>query len=254
LFSGKYRITTSSAYNGYDQGANSMFHVYTGSAWVIAGQTAYSGGSSPYYTTTGYSTTVDVSGTVYGEWFQIDCPTAFVLYSYTMGSTGNTRTPTSWVIAGANSTTGPWTSIPNLLNNAPGYNCKNVYTIPSAYIGDINSTGSYFTIGVNANNTSYSSYRIIFTSAYSNNNWMGVNNFYMTSYISNTYFAAGSLGGGGGSSSGLNNPINYLKLDTVSTDTGSSPQTVNTSGSVTYTTIQENNVHISVIVLIIIYI
>lgn len=235
MYSGTYTITASSAYNGYDQGVNSMFHIYSGTAWVIAGQTAYSGGSAYYYTTTGYSTTVDVSGTVYGEWFQIDCPKAFVLYSYTMGSTGNTRMPTSWVIAGSNSPNGPWTSIPNLLNNAPGYNCKNVYTIPSAWVTEINSTGTYFTIVVNANNQSYKSYRIIFTSAYSNNNWLGVNNFYMTSYTNNTYFAAGSLSSGG--SSGLNNPINYLKLDTVSTDTGSSAQTINTSGSVTYTTI-----------------
>jgi hypothetical protein len=236
LYSGIYTITASSAYNGGDQGANSMFHVYSGTSWVISGQTAYSGGSSPYYTTTGYSTTVDVSGTVYGEWFQIDCPSAFVLYSYTMGSNTNTRMPTSWVIAGANSTTGPWTSIQNLLNNAPGYNCNNVYTIPSAYTSVISSGGTYFTIGVNAKNTSYSSYRIIFTSAYSNNNWLGVNNFYMTSYINNTYFTAGSLGSSS-SNSDLNNPINYLKLDTASTDTGSSPQTVTTAGSVTYTTI-----------------
>jgi hypothetical protein len=40
-----------------------------------------------------------------------------------------------------------------------------------------------------------------------------------------------------GVGSSLNSPINYLKLETNSTDTGSTPKTITTNGTVTYTTV-----------------
>lgn len=190
------------------------------SSWQNSSPTAYSGGSFPYYTTTGYSTTVDAI-TVYGEWIEINIPNADIVYSYSFGTSDKSLLPTSWIIAGSNSHNGPWSSIPNTTNNS---STPNKYTIPSSVITSY-ETGIIprFTIHVNTT-IPYSCYRIIFTSAYSNTVGIGINHFYMNmlAYMKVTVAITAQ---------------SYLPLATNITDIGLSPQTVNQSGTLTYATI-----------------
>lgn len=195
------------------------------SSWQNSSPTAYSGGSFPYYTTTTFSTTVD-GNTIYGEWVEINIPVADIVYAYTFGTPAQNLLPTSWIIAGSNSHNGPWTSIQHTINNS---GANNKYTIPSSVITSY-GTGVIqpFTINVNTT-TPYSCYRLIFTSAYSNTVGIGINNFYL------------SMGSFIAPSASITAPTitaqSYLPLATNKTDIGLSPQTVNQSGTLTFTTI-----------------
>lgn len=239
-YDGKYILSSSSQMaNGYSNLQYVFLPYYNNKPWATNYSGQYTLGSAPYYTytntTTGYKTVVD-GGNVYGEWLQLDCPNAFVLDSYTMGTYSTDYLPSSWVMAGSNSSTGPWTSIPNILNNAPGYNCNNVYTIPVTYLTSGNTTlysiilnSLYFTIPTNTT-TSYSSYRLILTSAIRPDRQITLNNFYMTSYIDTIYTTPPSP-------ISIYNPINWFPFENDGIDYGSNPQTLITVGNVPFISI-----------------